>query len=128
MVAGREDRCGPEPLVGQVKDRVDVIAGGQSPEAVDRGCPEFGGCTLGPVRHLLADPADLEPVGQCANGGKVSRLPLVAQADDADAEFHEIVSAVVASAASISRSRSIPLSAMSLRHQAPAQRISFTAV
>ena len=49
----------------------------------------------------------------------------IAFADDADAQLH--AGSSTASAAS-SRSRCRPLSAMSLRHQAPGQRISFTPV
>ena len=129
VVAGREDRRGSEPLVGEVENGVDIVAGGERSKAVDRRGAKFLRSPLRPVRNLLADATDLEPVGEHPEGRKVSALPLVAQTDNPDPEFHDAVgSSAATSLTNKSRSRLSPLSEMSLRHHAPAQRMALTAV
>jgi len=128
VVAGGQDRRRAIPLLAQVEDGVDVRAGHEGPEAVHRRGPHLVGRPTSPVGHLLADSADLEPVGQGPQGRQVPVFPLLAEADDPDAELHARSPVSSGSAAASSPSRRSPLSAMSLRHQPPGQRISLTAV
>ena len=129
VVAGGQNRRGPEPLISQIEHGVDVVARREHAEAVHCGGAQFRGRPFRAVRHLLAHPPHLETVCEGAQGRQVTAFPLLAETDDAHAELHgTAASPGVASSAAISSSRRSPLSAMSLRHHAPAQRISLTAV
>jgi hypothetical protein len=69
VLAGRENRRGAVPLVGEVEDRVDIVAGGEGPKPVDCGGIDRTGRPGRQMSHLLTDTAHLEPVGERPEGG-----------------------------------------------------------
>ena len=63
MLAGRQNRGGAVPLVGQVENRIDVIAGREGPKSVDRRGVEGLGRAGRQMSYLLADATHFKPVG-----------------------------------------------------------------
>jgi len=87
-LARRQDRQRAVPLGRKHHHGVDVFAARQGVITVDRLRVKRHRGLFGPVIHLVADRADLEPVGQRPQRRGIAHLPEFSQTDQTDAKSH----------------------------------------
>jgi hypothetical protein len=87
-LASSENRQRAIPLCAQHQDGIDIATRNQGPKAVDGLSPEFAGGHLGPMGHLLANGADLESVGEGAQGQPMPGFPVSPQSNQPHPKSH----------------------------------------
>ncbi len=88
IVAGRQHWQRTIPLGREDQDHIDIVAGAQGAKAVHFGGIEIAGGLRGQVSHFTADGPDLKPIGERSQRRPMSRIPRLAQADNAHTKFH----------------------------------------